>query len=308
MKKIAIMLAVIAIKFSVSAQYINDTAGWCPPGATWVYRMSQQVYNGFEIHTYVGDTAINGDTVKKILVRHDDFYQGLDTRMRGATRSDFYKMIGDSLFYYNQGTFELLWTYSDTAGSAFIYEPSASFNVYGDTDLAVRDTNHILSLGSDTFGNLIFPHQRRNLLKRWSIGDVIVGIGGMLSPYPSSFHRFNLGYRGLVCYYDSIRGFVYHNSSEIGSWDCYGLATSITEVKTVSEPFIVSPNPFSNVIRILNIKERGDVRVYDLIGNLLFEKQNFDGEQIDLSGLQQGLYIITFKTRTNFLTQRIEKL
>lgn len=76
---------------------------------------------------------------------------------------------------------------------------------------------------------------------------------------------------------------------------------AITELNKDEAPFVF-PNPAKNNIRIFGI-ENQDIEIFSTDGKLIL-KENYNGKDIDVSSLHQGLYLI----KTNCQTLKFNKI
>lgn len=77
-------------------------------------------------------------------------------------------------------------------------------------------------------------------------------------------------------------------------------------INGVQNPAInIYPNPFKNSIRIQNLTQTAQVKVYDLTGKLVY--QNSTAEYVDLSNLVSGIYMIKIATDNATKTFKIIK-
>lgn len=71
----------------------------------------------------------------------------------------------------------------------------------------------------------------------------------------------------------------------------------------------VFPNPFQNSITIEEINgDKNSVKVFDLKGELVFEKQIQGKSKLDLSFLSPGIYQLSIQSNTNIFTKKIVKM
>ena len=78
-------------------------------------------------------------------------------------------------------------------------------------------------------------------------------------------------------------------------------SVNITELNKDDAPFVF-PNPAKNNIRIFGI-ENQDIEIFSTDGKLIL-KENYNGKDIDVSSLHQGLYLI----KTNCQTLKFNKI
>lgn len=77
-----------------------------------------------------------------------------------------------------------------------------------------------------------------------------------------------------------------------------GNSTGINDLTTVSE-FIVYPNPATNTLNIVfdqNVPNE-TIKIYSIVGELVFETQAKTSLQIDISNYQSGVYVIKYRQK-----------
>ena len=73
-----------------------------------------------------------------------------------------------------------------------------------------------------------------------------------------------------------------------------------------SEGFSVYPNPANDILIIHSEKEIGDIKIYDVVGKLIYQELNKDHKDavIDIKGLNAGMYFIKLNdTKLKFIKQ-----
>jgi hypothetical protein len=69
------------------------------------------------------------------------------------------------------------------------------------------------------------------------------------------------------------------------------------------------PNPFLDKIRIEGLDHKNaQLRIYNMTGEIIIEKQIQDGDEIDLTYLPSAVYTLSISTATKYLTRKIVKL
>ncbi|RZN75206.1 MAG: T9SS type A sorting domain-containing protein, partial [Winogradskyella sp.] len=91
--------------------------------------------------------------------------------------------------------------------------------------------------------------------------------------------------------------------------DCQGV---FEEVIFNTKDFVVSPNPFTNILKINNVvlDENITVNIYSMVGKLVYNKTYFAEEQqldINTNNIDAGLYIISIQSKTRVSTYKIIK-
>ena len=73
--------------------------------------------------------------------------------------------------------------------------------------------------------------------------------------------------------------------------------TSIAEIKP--EVISIAPNPVSNELYLTGIEEENVwIEIFSLTGELLFQKEIFSSDKVDISMLSAGLYLLKVKGQT----------
>jgi len=111
----------------------------------------------------------------------------------------------------------------------------------------------------------------------------------------------------LVYSFSSIGDIIYLNiTNTIGEVATF-YASNLSQDEFLNEAITIYPNPVSNV---LNIKNAGieieNVKIYDVNGRLVKEVA-LDHNQIDLSQLPKGIYILSIETAVGILREKLIK-
>ncbi len=84
--------------------------------------------------------------------------------------------------------------------------------------------------------------------------------------------------------------------------------TDNTEINTVFNDFKVYPNPAFNTLNIdININEINNISIYSLDGKLVKKLPNNTSKTIDISNLNDGLYLIQINTNENVYSTKFMK-
>ncbi len=80
-------------------------------------------------------------------------------------------------------------------------------------------------------------------------------------------------------------------------------AVSVSE--TTLANFSIAPNPATNLIFLTNI-DRATVQINDVLGKVVFEKKNCENqEQIDISSLKSGVYLVSVQNKNSSFTKKL---
>jgi hypothetical protein len=103
-------------------------------------------------------------------------------------------------------------------------------------------------------------------------------------------------------------GSVFNNTNGgIWKWNP-GVFTGINDLPANSSEIDVYPNPSMNVFNISGVTNKSIINVYNLVGEKIMTK-NYDPTsgtlQLDLSGFNGGIYLISIETGNKLVTKRV---
>ena len=309
-KSIIIMVFGFTSICSMVAQV--DAYPWAPTGATWLYRASSQNSQLYFKLSYQKDTSFFGRNVKKIVVTKFE-YIGIPPNLLRTketfVRNEYMYNSQDSVFWYNDNAYQLLYLFSAVSGSSWTIQKSDYFTCLNSSGTPNSNLLTVRTVQEATMGSQLFTVIDANPQPYWTIGTrLIKNIGSTRSPSPlpgslgCTVIDGNIGQPdALTCYYDNLRGSIDFG----GVGNCQGLVTKINDLdKNDSKLFVISPNP---VIDNLQIKGNSSVKlesinVFDMFGKQYFFIKNIDSNnsEIDVSSLPDGMFIIVLHTSNNF--------
>lgn len=82
---------------------------------------------------------------------------------------------------------------------------------------------------------------------------------------------------------------------------------SISQDKQLENNLVLYPNPSERIVNYGIIQNLISIKVFDLKGRLLNVKIDFIHQNIDITGLQQGVYVVVFSTPYNVFTKQLIK-
>jgi len=122
--------------------------------------------------------------------------------------------------------------------------------------------------------------------------------------------NFDLGENGTVYFLEATtdsQGYInivdnQNNSTTIFYEDIqkmyFASVMSIEEVENENQ-LLVYPNPAKDYIKIANASsEKSNIVIYSLDGKMLLQEEKFNNEQIDISLLEKGIYVLKVNNRT----------
>ncbi|NQT78399.1 MAG: T9SS type A sorting domain-containing protein [Bacteroidetes bacterium] len=271
--------------------------GWAEVGAIWHY--TQRTINP-DITSYKTFESIAEDTVvgipcKKIKVI--DRHWG-DT----LVWHEYMYSENDSVFFYREGNFHLLYDFGAEAGDSILLP--YFWTVNGDsTLLMIIDSTSTIDINGEirklqyiTCGDGIVVE----------FGDkVIEGIGNTYFMFPTYDGEY---FGPLRCYEDNIVGLFispFHPNNGWNFEDCDQIITGIDEMDADGYMSIY-PNPAISEVFIQDIDDHlpAEVSIYNMTGQIVFQQQGVD-RRIDVSNLQQGLYVVEVIVGKRRLRQKL---
>ena len=270
---------ILALTF-LSILHLQGQSVWAPPGAKWYYSYAHFADRGYVTIEYVQDSTINGKLCKGLEKKRYRY-----SNISGITDSVFLGLVytyleNDSVYYYNNNQFHLLYDLSAQAGD--------------DWDVDTLVTIHVDSIGSMNVSgymlNWIGVHS--SSVNNYGISGKIVNRLGAIDHYMFPEHLAD-GHEGgaFRCYYDNQIG-LYHDAF---SQPC-DYITSLNQLTVDEKEVSVYPNPFSSSFRV-QLKGYNNENIlfllYTLDGRRVFEKEFFNANEITVrpTNLQSGLYI-----------------
>jgi hypothetical protein len=308
MMKKSIISTFIGLILTCSMVAQVDMQPWSPLGATWIYRASSQTSQLYFKVSYQKDTLLLGKTVKKHVISTFEYIGSPPTLLRSKdkfVRNEFLYNSQDSVFWYNDNSFQLLYVFSAITGASWTIQKSIYYSclVSGTPNSNVLTVvrNAQLTTNSGQQFNVIDANPQ----PYWTIGTrIIKNIGSTRTPFPvpgnlaCTLIDGNVGLPGaLDCYFDNLRGTIDFG----GSGDCQSLITKTSDLpKSDAEIFVISPNPVADNLQIRNknFSEIESIHVFDMLGKQHLSVKNINNSRVDIdvSSLQNGMFIIVLHT------------
>lgn len=301
MKKfIFLFTATIIIPLLASSQ------SWITKGSVWHYDYWNIGELGFYKLNYNRDTIIEGHNCQIISDTVYKFYGFPNNTVvfinKSRTNNNYTYNREDSVFFYNDSTFWLLYDFSANIGDSWQISNDTTWGCQP-TTLLVTDTGHIILNNK----NLRWIYVKSNVGgKYYMTGKVIENIGFIQSDTYSLnttlFPREVLCDSNIIaefdvlnfkCYSDS-NGIVYNPSGE----DCeyYLIHSSINNSEPLDITINIFPNPAENSATFSfssPISELCDLHIYSSTGKQILENKIQKGAttiNIDLQDFSSGIY------------------
>ncbi|HBS88317.1 MAG: hypothetical protein A2W91_17630 [Bacteroidetes bacterium GWF2_38_335] len=287
MKKSTILSVLFAISLQITAQ------NFAPIGSIWHY--TQGTLNpdvtSFKTLESVSDTIINGKNCRKLI----EVERYLDTI---GTSFQYMYSENDSVFFFADDNFHLLYDFSAIKGDTIILE---YFSTWNGTPLKMIIDSTSLIMVNDQERKIQFITCGDGVVIEFG-NHVIEGIGNTSFMFPTMDGSLN---GPLRCYQDTSTGLFlnpFHPAYEWNHEDCEEIITGITE-PIWSDDISIFPNPANSTISIRNIYKPATYKIYNLNGEILLSGNVIGLSEINISGLSKGFYFIELKNE-NVITKR----
>ncbi|GAB4091885.1 T9SS type A sorting domain-containing protein [Flaviaesturariibacter terrae] len=302
---------ILAVSCVAAQGQTADTAGWCPAGATWVYRKTGMTSTAYYRYEYVLDTLIGGHLAKKLSCTVIAYIAppGFPPAV-GAGSPEFYYRSADSIFWWNGGQFQFLYDFAAQAGDRWVernsrYAPCALSAFPSQDTLKVRQVTDVALNGR--------LYKRLNVSsdsQYFYTGPVLRNIGSLVAPYPimNQGKCFLMQYPNgafdpnefdqLFCYYDQQRGFVpVYNGTGPGCTELMNyILASLPLVSFGSLGWKAGPNPARESITVTGAPASAAYRISTLEGKVFCSGKLGNG-RLGLSGLVSGIYLLEVSDR-----------
>jgi hypothetical protein len=277
--------------------YDCDYTNVTPPShPEWYYEIQNE--NGTITYQYLyqaGDTIIQ-DEPTHILVRINTLY---DKGLRDEVTHEYVFELNGKLYWWNKrlGLFTVLYDYEAEVGD--------SWNIFVGTEIL---TMHVDAVEEIEYEGRVWRMLRVSDPDDLFSGNIVCGIGHLTSFFPERLMNNGDGVRveGIRCYWvDDELVFKY------GDEDCDAIISNLHDVEEIGPStgsgtagvLMVYPNPTDGVLFVQTLRATSlPAKTYSitnlmgqtvLSGNITAETQ-----QIDVSGLPEGMYFISIGSET----------
>ena len=269
----------------------NDIPNVIAFPSEWYYEIQNE--NGSITYQYMyqaGDTIVN-DEPTHILVKINTLYdKGLHDEM---TREYVYMRDG-KVYWWNKTLeeFTVLYDFSAEEGDTWVTKVG--------TETLIM---HVNAVETVEYEGKTYRMLRVSDADDIFSGNIVCGIGHLTSFFPERLMDYGDGMRveGLRCYWiEDELVFKY------GDEDCDAIYSEVHGVEedgpsTGSGTLMVYPNPTNGVlfVRTHAVRPYEEYRISNLMGQTVLSGNiTAESQQIDVSGLPQGMYFITFADET----------
>lgn len=291
MKKTIFLLILISVSIKNYAQE------FAPIGAIWHYTQStiNPDVTSFKTLESISDTTINGIQCKKI-VEVERYFDTLNVS------SIFMYSENDSVFFFADSNFHLLYDFGAIAGDTIILDYFSTYNgtplkmiIDSVSTISVNGQNRKIQYISCGDGNFIeFGHH------------IIEGIGNTYFMFPTYDGTMN---GPLRCYQDDSTSLFLSPFYPNNAWnhqDCEEIITGIEESNS-SGNISIYPNPVKNKFSIKNIDKETAFRIYNVNGSILIQGMISESNEINLEAYSKGIYFIELENKDLLIIRKIIK-
>ena len=305
MKKTLIFLLIFTIRVITL-----KTQTWIDQGAKWTFDYELLIEYGTFVFEYIQDTTIHGVNAQVISITNHRFFpdQFGNINLITSYEDDRYTyQSGDSVFYFKDSTFYLLYDFGASIGDQWIIgiddTSLTSFNCSDTVKVQVVDTGFIVING-----------QNLRTITLNTISNTLTALSGLaiekFGLLPINEFNYNYGFfpgikncdSSVFIDYNTITFRCYEDNSfttfNPTNYTCDYL-TSAHQLQPKSSS--IFPNP---VIDYLFINENNfiEVVIRDVQGKIIISHPlNGKNHIIDFSNIKAGIYFSEWKTKTGVI-------
>ena len=299
-KQPILLLTFLSIITNVKAQT------FAPNGATWHYSIKHDMQDSLRWVRVeaIADTFFAGKNAKIFSYTYESpnalpCPNSVDTALLAQK--------ADSLFFYENGTWQLLVDFNASIADTFSYNIAVSNGnqTIVRTIIARVDSVRIDSYNANNLRSLYL--RQTNTAGGYNFHDgwitEVVGHEYALLPWVNSSCAFASNYiYGIRCYSDSIIGNI-----QFTPFSCQAVTTSLKKLQNRKHGLFLYPNPTTETLFISDAKKVTQIRILDQSGRQVKQWDN-PRNKLNIGELPNGLYFINLQTQTGeLINQKIVK-
>ena len=254
-------------------------------GSEWYYGMIDT--NGNSTYQYLScedDTIINHKKVK-IIVKTNTLYD---------------KSSGISREYIREDNGCVYWWHNPAQDSTMLYNFTA--NVGDEWSIKIGNdsiTMHVDEVGIVEYNGQAFRSLNISDENNIFSGTIVCSVGHVKSFFPEQMLNKNSYYKvdGIRCYWE--KGTIIYQE---GNDDCdaiYGQLHNGFEDPSADNEVDVYPNPSNGILFVKSDNINTDYQIINILGEIVLSGEIVsENQQIDISNLSNGLYLIKIKDNT----------
>ncbi|MEO6305730.1 MAG: T9SS type A sorting domain-containing protein [Bacteroidia bacterium] len=311
MKQLLLLISVLTFSFISKAQM------WCPPGATWHYRVYANMFPYYDGHLKL--VVTNTVTLNSIVCQNMvGTYYGQTMCATCPTTTlnnyvNFQTYENNKVTYiYNSGSlaFDTIANFNAAIGDKWL---QIRFPFVQCANNPVRKSVTVIDTGHVTINSINLKRVKISFPLQNSTGTYTVNIIEKISSLSGFlFHSIDFNcatdgptYGNFVCYSDNNFA-LYDPSSAICDYVPTGIGMNENSVSTGS--LKIYPNPTNTNFNI-QIEKPSKLNIYNAVGALIYESEfkeagNF---QIDISKLVKGIYYVKAENSAGIFYSKLIK-
>lgn len=254
-------------------------------GSEWYYGIINNEGNAsYQYLSCEGDTVINHKKVK-IIVKTNTLY---DKTVRQSR---------EYIYEYNGCVY---WWHDPQQDSTMLYDFTA--NVDDEWTIKVGTdsiTMHVDDVGIVEYNSQVFRSLTISDENDVFSGTIVCSIGHITSFFPERMleNKGNFEMTGIRCYWE--KGTIIYQQGDVDCDEIYGQLHVGVEEITADKGFDVYPNPSQGVLYVKSDQMDSKYFVINTMGQTVaLGKIVSDNQQIDLSNLSNGIYLIRINNNT----------
>ena len=267
---------------------------WVQPNAVWHYDYWVIGGQGFVKIEHIGDSVIQGKSTMMLGTTDYQFStdQFGDIVFNGAFVWDtnYVYADGDTVFYFQNNQFQKLFDFSQSTGESYLI---------GETDgndmCSTSSYTEVTGIGIDGLGYPFISLNSPDTSDLRLYGDYNKRFGGGQFLLPQRFwcdpqiipEYYSFEFK---CFQDD--GMFYNPSGE----DCEYLLTHLGLNEANQPNLNLFPNPAENSIKIQSECNSSTIIITNLNGEIIVELENITNNDIDISFLSPGIYLLNQTT------------
>lgn len=291
MKKLLLLFVFILQIPKAQAQVV-----FCPAGAEWNYYFSTGIGGTLENETikYVRDTVIGNDNIK--ILRSSRLYA--DGNPIPPNFLTHIKQKGDTIFFSNFSTqykWQVLYNFAALANQGWQVS-----HIGCPVNAIVTSSYNVVSIGSVIENNVT--------LKKLNMGTFSIterfGSSGFLFMLSNKGNCHTDYFAGSLCYKDNSFGLKQFSSFPCDYSSMVGLSKHV-----INKDITIFPNPTNGKFTITSeTSQISNLAIHNAIGDVVYSQQNTNlNNQIDLSFLPQGIYLVSVESNKIRKTMKLVK-
>lgn len=299
MKRILLFLFV-CVSFSIFSQSI-----WTKGNAVWHYSFYNVGERGYTKLWEAGDTTVLGIACTTIKRERHSFISGSNGSSFESVTSLSTGVIytsNDTVFYWDNDAdrFFVLYDFSAQVNDQWVLQTKEAYFDCNDTSVCVVESAGSVSLNGQNAIQLTVSHTSDSPSELiGTVNSRFGATGCYLLPFPRRCDNpgsLDLDQVELICFQDDS---LYYNPSD-GACEYY---LGLDQLQY--EDIRIYPNPTSNKLNILSDASVSSIEIFDSYGKRCFaQSPDLTFTELDLSGLNSGIYLVQITTNTGQVTIR----